>query len=244
MVVKKIQGYIQHLISSKLGNHPFGLLANWVQTRGSSSARYPRSDCRKMPQTQLLSYDIAIFLMYIGSSVIVLFRQIQPISVLSEIYSVLWSVGRQVKFSCISTACVFDPTAPLFPPLYDIFSLRVMFFLFPASLIWGPKFASAFLEDPASSLDQSFLANALEQFRKVSLPFPPDMTKYLKSEALALGKRDNVLLTHSPIIFKKFSALSMYEFSVKRFNDKYDKKGWFHNCTGKTNKSRFILING
>lgn len=85
--------------------------------------------------------------------------------------------------------------------------------------------ASAFLEDPSSSLDQSFLANALEEFRKVSLPFPPDMTKYLKSEALALGKRDNVLLTHSPIIFKKFSALSMYEFSVKRFNDKYDKKG-------------------
>ena len=50
------------------------------------------------------------------------------------------------------------------------------------------------------------------------------MTKYLKSEALALGMRDNVLLTHSPIIFKKFSALLMYEFSVKRFNDKYDKK--------------------
>ena len=82
-----------------------------------------------------------------------------------------------------------------------------------------------FLEDPASSLDQSFLANTPVEFRKVFLPFPLNMTKYLKSEALALGKRDNVLLTHSPIISKKLSALSMYEFSVKRLNDKYDKKG-------------------
>lgn len=72
---------------------------------------------------------------------------------------------------------------------------------------------------------ESFLANTPVEFRKVFLPFPLNMTKYLKSEALALGKRDNVLLTHSPIISKKFSALSMYEFSVKRLNDKYDKKG-------------------
>ena len=125
MVVKKIQGYIQHLISLKLGNHPFGLLANWVQTRGSSSARYPRSDCRKMPQTQLLSSNIPIFLMYIGSSVIVLFRQIQLISVLSEIYSVLWSVGRTSQiFLYFYSLCIRSHSSIISSSLRYILSAR------------------------------------------------------------------------------------------------------------------------
>ena len=139
----------------------------------------------------------------------------QLISVLSEIYSVFWSLGRQDKFSCISTSCVFrSHNFVVSSCLRDIPSARNDLF-------------NSCITDMRSKVCHRF-------FRRSSIVVRPILSgeytcrvsqgisafsakhdELFTIRSFAPGMRDNVFLKHSPIIFMKFSTSSLYELSLK-----------------------------